>query len=50
MEVILKSDVKGLGKVLDLVKVKEGFAQNYLFPNQLASLATPRNKEILEKE
>jgi len=50
MEVILKSKVKGLGNALDLVKVKEGFAQNYLFPKQLASLATPRNKEMLEKD
>ena len=50
MEVILKSEVKGLGKALDLVKVKEGFAQNFLFPKQLASLATPRNKEILQKD
>ena len=50
MQVILKSDVKGLGKALDLVKVKQGFAQNFLFPRQLASLATPRNKEILEKD
>ncbi len=50
MEVILKSNVKGLGKALDLVKVKDGYAQNFLFPRQLASLATSHNKEILEKD
>ena len=42
--------VKGLGKALDIVQVKEGYAQNYLFPKQLATLATPRNKKILEQD
>ncbi|MBF0430982.1 MAG: 50S ribosomal protein L9 [Fibrobacteria bacterium] len=50
MEVILKSDIKGLGKTLDLVNVKKGYAQNFLFPKQLATQATPRNKELLEKD
>jgi large subunit ribosomal protein L9 len=50
MEVILKSNVEGLGKALDLVSVKPGYAQNYLFPRQLASLATPENKALLEQD
>ncbi len=50
MEVILKSDVSGLGKALDVVNVKDGYAQNFLFPKQLATQATPRNKELLEKD
>ncbi len=50
MEVILKSDIKGLGKALDLVTVKDGYAQNFLFPKQLATQATPRNKEMLDKD
>jgi large subunit ribosomal protein L9 len=50
MEVILKSDIKGLGKALELINVKDGYAQNYLFPRQLATLATPRNKQLLEED
>ncbi len=40
MKVILKKDVKDLGKVGELVNVKSGFARNFLFPRQLALAAT----------
>ena len=50
MEVILKTDVEGLGKPLQLVKVKNGYAHNYLFPRDLAILASKSNKKELEKE
>lgn len=40
MKVILQKDVKDLGKVGDLVKVKEGFARNFLLPRKLALEAT----------
>lgn len=40
MKVILQKDVKDLGKVGDLVNVKQGFARNFLFPRQLALIAT----------
>lgn len=36
MEVILKSDVKGLGKKGDKVKASDGYARNFLFPKNLA--------------
>lgn len=36
MEVILKADVKGLGKKGDKVKASDGYARNYLFPKNLA--------------
>ncbi len=36
MEVILKKDVKGLGKAGEKVKASDGYARNYLFPKGLA--------------
>ncbi len=42
MRVILKSDVKNVGKVGEIVKVKDGFARNFLFPRKLAQEATDR--------
>lgn len=41
MQVILKKDVKDVGRVGDMVKVKDGFARNFLFPRKLAVEATP---------
>jgi len=49
MEIILKSDVPNLGKLLDVVQVKNGYARNYLFPRSLAILATKEAKHKLEK-
>lgn len=49
MEVILKADVAKLGKMLQVVKVKDGFARNFLFPRKLAILATAKTKEQIEK-
>lgn len=50
MEVILKQDVKGVGKTGDKIKVKVGFARNYLLPNGLALLVTDQNLKILEED
>jgi len=49
MEIILKADVAHLGKMLDVVKVKNGYARNYLFPRSLAVLASKEAKLSLEK-
>jgi large subunit ribosomal protein L9 len=43
MKVILQKDVKDLGKVGEMVNVKQGFARNFLFPRQLAQIATEKN-------
>ena len=40
MQVILKKDVQNLGEAGDLVSVKDGYARNFLFPKNIAELAT----------
>lgn len=47
MEVILKEDFAGLGYKNDVVKVKPGYARNYLIPKGIAILATDSNKKVL---
>jgi large subunit ribosomal protein L9 len=41
MEVVLKVDVKGVGRAGQVVKVSEGYARNFLFPGKRAVAATP---------
>lgn len=48
MEIILKTDVENLGLEFDTVSVKPGYARNFLLPQGLAVLATPKNKANLE--
>ena len=48
MEVILKEEIDGLGKPLDVVKVKTGYAHNFLFPRNLAVLSTLASRKQLE--
>jgi len=49
MEVILKQEVKNLGTKNELVKVRPGYARNFLLPNGLAVEATKgRRKEVAE--
>lgn len=43
MEVILLEDVPSLGKAGEVVRVKEGYARNYLIPKGLAEPATSKN-------
>lgn len=49
MDVILKTDIKGLGYKNDLVEVKPGYGRNYLIPQGFAVLATASNKRVLEE-
>jgi len=48
MNVILKEDVPSLGSTGDIVKVKGGYARNYLIPQKKALLADSRNVKAVE--
>jgi large subunit ribosomal protein L9 len=50
MELILKATVEGLGNRGDIVRVKDGYARNYLIPNDLAVPATDAYRKILDEE
>ena len=50
MEVILTQDVSPLGKVGEIIKVKDGYARNFLFPQKLAYIATQENLRKIERE
>lgn len=50
MEVILSRDVERLGKAGAVLKVRDGFARNFLLPNGLAVLSTPGNLKKVEQE
>ena len=47
MEIILKQDVERLGSKDDLVKVKDGYARNYLIPQKKAIEASVSAKKVL---
>ncbi len=50
MEIILRQAVENLGKPGDVVKVKSGYARNYLLPHGLAYEATPGNLKRIQQE
>ena len=50
MEVILREDVQSLGKAGQLVRVKPGYARNFLLPRGLAFEATEGNKKRIDAE
>ena len=49
MKVILNENINSLGKIGDIVSVKDGYARNYLIPNGLAQLATDKNIQSTQK-
>jgi len=48
MEIILQEAVSNLGHIGDIVKVRDGYARNYLLPRGLALEANRRNLKVLE--
>ena len=48
MQVILMDKVVNLGSLGDVVKVKEGYARNFLIPKGFAKRATPENMKVFE--
>jgi large subunit ribosomal protein L9 len=50
MDIILKTDVAHLGKAGEVVRVKDGYARNFLIPEGLAYQATDGNKRRMAAE
>jgi len=50
MKIILRQDHGKLGKIGDLVEVKDGYARNYLIPRNIGYLANAGNLRKLEEE
>jgi large subunit ribosomal protein L9 len=50
MKVILRQDFEQLGRVGDVVEVKDGYARNYLIPRKIAYQATESSVRQLEEE
>jgi large subunit ribosomal protein L9 len=50
MEVILKEDIPNLGRMGETVRVRDGYARNYLLPRNLAVVANHKNLKALEHQ
>ncbi|HXR36710.1 MAG TPA: 50S ribosomal protein L9 [Candidatus Binataceae bacterium] len=50
MQVILRDDVPNLGRPGDVVKVRPGYARNFLLPRNLAVEANPKNLRAFEHQ
>ncbi len=50
MEIILREAIDRLGGAGDVVKVKDGYARNFLLPQKKAYLATPGNLKVMGQE
>ena len=48
MEVILKEDIANLGKIGEIVRVRDGYARNYLLPRGLVLEANKKNLKTFE--
>ena len=50
MQIILLEKVQNVGNLGDVVKVKDGYARNFLIPQGKAKRATPDNLKLLESK
>jgi large subunit ribosomal protein L9 len=50
MEVILKEDIANLGKIGEIVRVRDGYARNYLLPRGLVLVANKKNLTTFEHQ
>ncbi len=50
MQIILREDVTNLGRPGDVVKVRDGYARNFLLPRNLAVEANPKNLRAFEHQ
>lgn len=50
MKVILKTDIKGVGKKNELINASDGYARNFLFPKNLAVEANSENMSKLQAQ
>jgi len=48
MEVILKEDIANVGKIGEVVRVRDGYARNYLLPRGLVMVANKKNLKTFE--
>jgi large subunit ribosomal protein L9 len=50
IEVLLRRSIEGVGNVGEVVRVRDGYARNYLLPYSLAALVTPDSMRNIEKD
>ncbi|MFZ1730958.1 MAG: 50S ribosomal protein L9 [Bacteroidota bacterium] len=50
MKVILRQNIESIGKMGEVVTVKDGYARNYLLPSGMAYLANKGNVKVLDQE
>jgi large subunit ribosomal protein L9 len=50
IEVLLRRNIEGVGKVGEVVRVRNGYARNFLLPYQMAALVTPQALHNIEKD
>ena len=49
LKVLLRENVESLGQIGEVVRVRSGYARNYLFPRRLAIEANPDNMRAMER-